>query len=149
MLWPSLRARRSNNNLRRNSTVEPTSDIRPSQQISRNGASVELLSPYSRPSTPVISRRNDSSRPPSSQAGRLSASDELPDHDGPQISTAKQKRFSMLRFRNASEPHLFSRAKQQAGVTDASAPPVPNLNTSTFHREMTSNSATTDMPTEF
>ncbi|KAI9713650.1 MAG: hypothetical protein M1812_006622 [Candelaria pacifica] len=125
MLWPSLRARRSNNNLRRNSTLEPIPTLRQSEQLPRNNASVELLSPHLRSSTPAQSRNSESSRPPSSQAGRPLASDDLPPvHDG----TSKQRRFSMLKFRNASDPHLFARAKQQAAAAEAPAvPPMPHL----------------------
>ncbi|POS75771.1 protein transport protein sec73 [Diaporthe helianthi] len=49
---------------------------------------------------------------------------ERPDSPPIQDETPKHRRFSMLRFRNASDSQLSTRAKKQAHV-DESAPPVP------------------------
>ncbi|KAI9702589.1 MAG: hypothetical protein M1836_001069 [Candelina mexicana] len=79
---------------------------------------------YSRAYLDPPAKRATSARP-SSQAGRPSASDDPPPA---QDGTSKQRRFSMLKFRNASDPHLFARAKQQAAATEAPAvPPIPHL----------------------
>ncbi|KAJ0117664.1 protein transport protein sec73 [Diaporthe amygdali] len=49
---------------------------------------------------------------------------ERPDSPPIQDETPKHRRFSMLRFRNASDSQLSARAKKQ-GHVDESAPPVP------------------------
>ncbi|KAI3400170.1 hypothetical protein diail_4055 [Diaporthe ilicicola] len=74
--------------------VTPPHDS-PSTSAAENALSVPLRDPIERPDSPPI-----------------------------QDETPKHRRFSMLRFRNASDSQLSARAKKQVHV-DESAPPVP------------------------
>ncbi|CAK7264104.1 hypothetical protein SEPCBS57363_000901 [Sporothrix epigloea] len=85
------------------------------------------VSPQS-PVTPSLMRRpkngGDATR------GTVSIDNEYlvrPDSPPVQEQTLKHRRFSLLRFRNASDSQLAARARQQAQEADTGlAPPVPN-----------------------
>lgn len=75
--------------------VTPPHDSPSSSAAAENALSVPVRDPVDRPDSPPI-----------------------------QDETPKHRRFSMLRFRNASDSQLSARAKKQAHI-DESAPPVP------------------------
>ncbi|CAN8095735.1 unnamed protein product [Discula destructiva] len=92
-----------------------------------NGSTPAILSVPAPPVTPPHDSPSSSPATPDN-TNRLHPHDQLDRPDSPPIQdeTPKHKRFSMLRFRNASDSQLSARAKRQAlAHADESAPPVP------------------------
>lgn len=85
---------------------------------------------FSVPAPPVTPPHDSPSSLPADVNNSLHPHDPLDRPDSPPIQdeTPKHRRFSMLRFRNASDSQLSARAKRQAHANahaDDSAPPVP------------------------
>lgn len=93
----------------------PTAVGRNSEQIPRNESSAQFLSPFG-----VAIKSTPS--PLSSTAPRLA---ERPISPLIQEEHPKHRRFSMMKFRNASDPQLSSRAKLQATQAAEAPPPLP------------------------
>ncbi|KAI9809437.1 MAG: hypothetical protein M1827_006874 [Pycnora praestabilis] len=129
MTWRGLRVRRRSEDVdRRHSTLDPSQNGRRSEQLLRNEASANIP-PIDLESSQSVS---SSTLPKTSQAthdesGRPSVS-ERPTSPAiqQQQQTPKHQRFNLLRFRNASDSQLFTRAKQQA-ANQESIPPVPKV----------------------
>ncbi|KAI9691568.1 MAG: hypothetical protein M1822_007639 [Bathelium mastoideum] len=112
-----LRPNRSEKDLlHRRSTFDPSNFFRRSEQVSRSETPVAYLSPQ----LAQASDESAVSAPPSSH-GMLQ---EPPPSPPIQPATPNTRRFSMLKFRHASDSQLSLRAKEQA-ATDV--PPVPSL----------------------
>jgi hypothetical protein len=101
---------------------QPAIDGRASEQIPRRPSAADFLTPTSTTGPPVPGRR-------SAESGR----DRLERSISPiiQDETHKHRRFSMLRFRHASDPQLSARAKLHAAnhTTQPEAPPLPQRKT--------------------
>lgn len=95
--------------------MAPSAKPRHSEQLPRRNGLPEFFSQAPSASTPAVVV---SSPEPSQE-------DERPVSPPVQESNLKQKRFSMLRFRNASDSQLSMKAKRQAGTPPAS-PPLPS-----------------------
>ena len=112
----ALRPGRSERDLKRRSTLDPGNFFKRGDR----DRSTENL----RASRIAVSE--DGGRPPSSEVARPSTShDEPPPSPPVQESTPNTRRFSMMRFRHASDPQLSAKAKEHA-ARDA-APPVPAM----------------------
>ncbi|KAL9070022.1 MAG: hypothetical protein Q9157_005973 [Trypethelium eluteriae] len=111
-----LRYNRSEKDLHRRSTHDPSHLVRRSEQVSRSGTPVDYLSPQ----LAIDSHGNAVSAPPSSH-GMLQ---EPPPSPPIQPATPNTRRFSMLKFRHASDSQLSTRAKEQAAPE---VPPVPSI----------------------
>ncbi|KAJ9639326.1 hypothetical protein H2199_006359 [Coniosporium tulheliwenetii] len=116
-----VRPRRSDRDLKRRSTLDPTSFfLRRSEQASRPNASAEFLHPdrgaaLQDGSTPDLA--GESPRP----------SVEPPAPSPPiQEPTPNTKRFSMLRHRHASDSQLSAKVRAQAQTAEP-VPPVPAI----------------------
>lgn len=101
--------------------VNPTNTTiregRASEQIPRKVSSAQFLSPgmaVTMPVPPVLNSSNP----------RLSPADR-PNSPLIQEEHPKHRRFSMMRFRNASDPQLSSRAKILAAQATEAPPPLP------------------------
>jgi hypothetical protein len=97
---------------------QPAIDGRASEQIPRRPTAADFLTPTSTTGPPTPGRM-------SAESGR----DKLEHSTTPTIQDESQKhrRFSMLRFRHASEPQLSARAKLHAThTTPPGAPPLPH-----------------------
>lgn len=90
---------------------------RASEQIPRNVSSAQFLSPGMAATMPVPLTL-DSSNPRLSPAERPSSPPVQDEHP-------KHRRFSMMKFRNASDPQLSSRAKMLAAQASEAPPPLP------------------------
>jgi hypothetical protein len=117
----------SDANIRRHSFLSPDTltmqeqpiiDGRASEQIPRRPSAADFLTPTSTTGRPTPGRM-------SAESGR----DRLERSISPTIQdeTQKHRRFSMLRFRHASDPQLSARAKLHAThqTTQPEAPPLP------------------------
>jgi hypothetical protein len=97
---------------------QPAIDGRASEQIPRRPSAADFLTPTSTTGRPIPGRM-------SAESGR----DKLERSISPIIHDESQKhrRFSMLRFRHASDPQLSARAKLHAAnnTTQPEAPPLP------------------------
>ncbi|GME40876.1 SEC7-like protein [Neofusicoccum parvum] len=115
-----LRPGRSDKDLKRRSTLDPQSILRRGEQASRAQSATDLA-----PHRGIQS--SDGTRPPqldprASWAGEPPPSPPIQDHN------AQTRRFSMLRFRHASDPQLSQKAKEHAQMAAArDAPPVPAM----------------------
>lgn len=79
------------------------------------------------PSTPPFDGRHSSAG--ENTRGVVSIDSEYfsrPDSPPIQEQTPKHRRFSLLRFRNASDPQLAARARQHAQADAEAIPPMPN-----------------------
>ena len=115
-----LRSNRSEKDLNRRSTFEPPSLFRRSEQVSRSELPPDLLS------LPNAANFHESavSAPPSSHGVQ-----EPPPSPPIQPASTKTRRFSMMKFRHASDSQLSTRAKEQAAEE---IPPVPAIPNGTF-----------------
>ena len=113
-----LRYNRSDKDLHRRNTFDPSHVVRRSEQVSRSATPAEFLSPHSAedPDESAVSA-------PASSHGMLQ---EPPPSPPIQPATPNTHRFSLLRFRHASDSQLSIRAKEQAA---AEVPPVPSIPT--------------------
>ncbi|RDA88958.1 hypothetical protein CP532_0704 [Ophiocordyceps camponoti-leonardi (nom. inval.)] len=116
---PPLAPRASDNN-----NAIPTADDR-ARKSTRNGSRTELPTPLVRPQTqqrrrqtPTALSEDTSPQPPDRGAESDPDNPVAPSLDA---DTSKHRRFSILRFRNASDPQLSLRARQQA----EKPPPIP------------------------
>jgi hypothetical protein len=91
----------------------PILDGRASEQIPRRPSAAEFLSPSSATDPPSITR---TSADRVTELGERSVSPPVQDESN------KHRRFSMLKFRHASDSQLSTRARLQA---QTAAPPVP------------------------
>jgi hypothetical protein len=112
----SLRPGRSERDLKRRSTLDPAGFFRRADKDTRFDKSHENLAPGR------IAASEDGFRPTSTDTARPSTGhDDVDDDDTPNT-----KRFSLMRFRHASDPQLSSKAKEHA-ARDDDAPPVPRV----------------------
>ena len=115
----SLRPGRSERDLKRRSTLDPAGFFKRADKDARFIQSSDNLEPAR------IAASEDGFRPASSEVARPSTG-----HDGPppsppvQQHTPNTRRFSLMRFRHASDSQLSTKAKEQAAADD-DAPPVP------------------------
>jgi hypothetical protein len=122
----SLRPGRSERDLKRRSTLDPAGFFRRADKDTRFDKSHENLAPGR------IAASEDGFRPTSTDTARPSTGhDDVDDDDSPpsppvQEHTPNTKRFSLMRFRHASDPQLSSKAKEHA-ARDDDAPPVPRV----------------------
>ncbi|KAB2578449.1 hypothetical protein DBV05_g3091 [Lasiodiplodia theobromae] len=114
-----LRPGRSEKDLKRRSTLDPSSIFK-REQASRAQSAVDLA-----PNRGIQS--SDGTRP-SHFDPRVSWAGEPPPSPPIQEHNAQTRRFSMLRFRHASDPQLSQKAKEHALMAAArDAPPVPAM----------------------
>ncbi|KAL1860479.1 hypothetical protein VTK73DRAFT_7302 [Phialemonium thermophilum] len=134
---PFLRRRgnmASESDMRRHSSLDhssltksPPSYLRPDPgaapaaggAVAEHGSVPPIPAPLSTPPTDARSSTSSSIHPVSSAAHSLDRPATPPLHN----ETPKQRRFSMLRFRNASDSQLAAKAKQMAAADKP--PPVP------------------------
>lgn len=117
-----LRPGRSEHDLKRRSTLDPAGLFRRSDKADKNDKSTEFLAPDR------ITVSEDGGRPASSEVARPSASRDSHDsHDSPPSSPRlmNTRRFSVLRFRHASDSQLSTTAKEHAARDAPPVPPVP------------------------
>lgn len=98
--------------------------------MSAADAAAGLTASFTTPAIPAppVTPPHDSPSSSSKAANTLQPHDPLDRPDSPPIQdeTPKHRRFSMLRFRNASDSQLSARAKKQAMAhADENAPPIP------------------------
>ncbi|RMZ66992.1 transport sec73 [Pyrenophora seminiperda CCB06] len=121
----SLRPNRSERDLKRRSTLDPAGLFKRADKDARYIQSTDNLGPAR------IAASEDGFRPTSSEVARPSTG-----HDGHappsppsppvQQQTPNTRRFSLMRFRHASDSQLSTKAKEQAAADDdEDAPPVP------------------------
>jgi hypothetical protein len=115
----ALRPGRSEHDLKRRSTLDPANFFKRGDKDSRFHKSSENLG------ADRVAASEDGGRPPSSDYARPSLS---AGYDGPpsppvQEATPNTRRFSLMRFRHASDSQLSVKAKEHAARSDA--PPVP------------------------
>lgn len=119
---PPLRAATSNIDL-------PSLRLSPSTLSADVGAAADAVANGSTtaiPAPPVTPPHDSPSSLNTNHALQVRETIDRPDSPPIQDETPKHRRFSMLRFRNASDSQLSARAKKQAQAhADESAPPVP------------------------
>lgn len=118
----SLRPNRSERDLKRRSTLDPAGLFRRGDKDTRNNKSSENLYPSR------IADSEDGNRPVSAYVARPSTShdDDSPPSSPPvQEHTPNTKRFSLMRFRHASDSQLSTKAKEQQARDEEAPPPVP------------------------
>lgn len=121
----SIRPNRSERDLKRRSTLDPTNFFRRADKDSRFSKSTDNLD------SSRIAASEDGYRPKSSDMARPSTGyhDDPPPSPPVQEHTPNTRRFSLMRFRHASDSQLSARAKEQAQHQhqhhDDQAPPVP------------------------
>ena len=123
----SLRPNRSERDLKRRSTLDPAGLFRRGDKDTRFNKSSENLDPSR------FAASEDGWRPASSDMARPSTGhddDDSPPSPPVQDHTPNTKRFSLMRFRHASDSQLSTRAKEHA-TRDEDAPPVPAVPTNT------------------
>ncbi|KAF1833547.1 protein transport protein sec73 [Decorospora gaudefroyi] len=116
----SLRPNRSERDLKRRSTLDPAGFFKRADKDTRFNRSTDNLHPSR------IAASEDGRRPTSTDVVRPSTSqddDEPPPSPPVQAATPNTRRFSLMRFRHASDSQLSTKAKEQAG--DEEPPPVP------------------------
>jgi hypothetical protein len=91
-------------------TASDTLAVRTSNQLHRKTSASSFLSPPSNASMPAINE-------PSEEPANRSVSPPV------QEESSKHRRFSMLKFRHASDSQLSTRARQQADASPV--PPLP------------------------
>ncbi|KAH7408634.1 protein transport protein sec73 [Phaeosphaeria sp. MPI-PUGE-AT-0046c] len=119
----ALRPNRSDRDLKRRSTLDPAGLFKRADRDARLNASTENLQ------RDRVAVSEDGGRPTSSDVARpamTSPHDGEPEPPSPPIqqATPNTRRFSLMRFRHASDSQLSVKAKEQA-ARDESAPPVP------------------------
>lgn len=118
----SIRPNRSDRDLKRRSTLDPASLFKRADRDSRFNKSTENLDPAR------IAASEDGYRPTSSDMAQSSTAchDDPPPSPPVQEHTPNTRRFSLMRFRHASDSQLSARAKEHAQQHDHdNAPPVP------------------------
>jgi hypothetical protein len=118
----SIRPNRSERDLKRRSTLDPAGLFRRADKDSRFDKSTENLD------ASRIAASEDGCRPTSSDMVRPSTGHDADSPPSPPVQehTPNTRRFSLMRFRHASDSQLSARAKEQAAHQDAEhAPPVP------------------------
>jgi hypothetical protein len=117
----SLRPGKSERDLKRRSTLDPAGFFKRADKDARFDKSAEHLDPGR------IAASEDGYRPTSTDIARPSTGhdddDSLPSPPVQQ-HTPNTKRFSLMRFRHASDPQLSAKAKEHA-ARDDHIPPVP------------------------
>ncbi|CAN9230028.1 unnamed protein product [Alternaria alternata] len=121
----SLRPGRSERDLKRRSTLDPAGFFKRADKDARFDRPAENLDPGR------IAASEDGYRPTSTDIARPSTGHDDDDDDSPpsppvQEHTPNTKRFSLMRFRHASDPQLSAKAKEHA-ARDDDAPPVPRV----------------------
>ena len=116
-----LRAGKSERDLKRRSTLDPVGLhlFRRGDKGDKDDRSTEYLTPER------IAQSEDGRRPASSDVARPSTATARDSQESPSASprpAQTNRRFSMLRFRHASDSQLSITAKEHA---DRDAPPVP------------------------
>lgn len=120
----ALRPNRSERDLKRRSTLDPAGLFKRADRDSRFFKSTEDISP------PRVAASEDGGRPTSSDVARpsLSAGDDGPPSPPVQQHTPNTRRFSLMRFRHASDSQLSTKAKEHAAQhDDPPPPPVPSM----------------------
>ncbi|OCK74190.1 hypothetical protein K432DRAFT_410068 [Lepidopterella palustris CBS 459.81] len=118
----ALRANRSERDLQRRSTLDPTGLFKRGDKAA---ASANLSTEFLAPNRAAAS--HDGERPSLAEFGRASWSadtHERPSSPPIQEHTPNTRRFSIMRFRHASDSQLSVKAKEHAA---ASAPPMPAM----------------------
>jgi hypothetical protein len=115
----SLRPNRSERDLKRRSTLDPAGFFK-----SRGDKDARLDKPNESLDPSRIAASEDGGRPTSTDMVRTSTSH---DDDAPPVQehTPNTKRFSLMRFRHASDSQLSTKAKDQGARDEEAAPPVP------------------------
>ncbi|KAF2652165.1 hypothetical protein K491DRAFT_695812 [Lophiostoma macrostomum CBS 122681] len=116
----SLRPNRSERDLKRRSTLDPAGLFTRGDKSSRFNKSAEHLA------ADRVAVSEDGFRPTSSDVGSrpswTASNDDPPPSPPVQAETPNTRRFSLMRFRHASDSQLSTKAKEQA---TEEAPPVP------------------------
>jgi len=117
-----LRPGRSEHDLlKRRSTLDPAGLFRRSDKGDAPNTSTEFLAPER------IAVSEDGGRPPASHvawpAAPRASHDQRP--SSPRPATTSARRFSMLRFRHASDSQLSTTAREHAARDAPPVPPVP------------------------
>lgn len=130
-----------------NSNNLSSTSLASSQELSRPGSAAGLTTPAAALSTvqdpapavvlvpaPPVTPPSDgmSSSNPLAMSASASELFERPVSPPIQDDTPKHRRFSMLRFRNASDSQLSTRAKQQAAAAAEKPPPIPRRTSRLF-----------------
>ncbi|KAI5919096.1 hypothetical protein F4810DRAFT_688843 [Camillea tinctor] len=124
---PFLRRRgvmASETDMRRHTTlIDPDTPITPDQQLSRKSQADDFLSPDD--AAGDIAENGEASKPSTDTTLPSRTEDPYDRPESPPIQeeTPKHRRFSMLRFRNASDSQLSARLKQQQQAEKP--PPLP------------------------
>jgi hypothetical protein len=117
----ALRPNRSDRDLKRRSTLDPAGLFKRADRDARLHASSENLRDR-------VAASEDGGRPTSSDVARQSMTGSHLEDDPPsppiQQATPNTRRFSLMRFRHASDSQLSMKAKEHA-ARDENAPPVP------------------------
>ena len=115
-----LRPNRSERDLKRRSTLDPAGFFTRGDKSSRFHKSAEHLA------ADRVAVSEDGFRPTSSDVGSrpswTASNDDPPPSPPVQMETPNTRRFSLMRFRHASDSQLSTKAKEQA---TEEAPPVP------------------------
>jgi len=121
----SLRPNRSERDLKRRSTLDPAGLFKRADKDARFFQSSDNLGPTR------IAASEDGFRPPSSDVARPSTGHHGHPPPSPPVQqhTPNTRRFSLMRFRHASDSQLSTKAKEQAAAdaddADDDTPPVP------------------------
>jgi hypothetical protein len=117
----ALRPNRSDRDLKRRSTLDPAGFFKRGDKDTRFNKSSENLG------VDRIAVSEDGGRPTSTDTARPSLNVDHDDHEPPsppvQEATPNTRRFSLMRFRHASDSQLSVKAKEHAARSEA--PPVP------------------------
>ncbi|KAF2086503.1 hypothetical protein K490DRAFT_44119 [Saccharata proteae CBS 121410] len=140
-----LRPGKSDKNLKRRSTLDPTSILKRNENAFRAQSAENLPSGRGIASQDGPRPYPDPARASSTWAGGRPPSPPIQEH------TPQTRRFSMLRFRHASDPQLSAKAKEHAAAAAAAAaaegtPPVPVVPSGTAGQRMLTFVATTSAP---
>jgi len=119
----ALRPNRSDRDLKRRSTLDPAGFFKRGDRDSRFIKSTENLD------VDRLGASEDGGRPPSADFARPSLTSH---HDEPpsppvQQATPNTRRFSLMRFRHASDSQLSVKAKEHAARESERPPPVPAM----------------------
>lgn len=122
-----LRPGKSEKDLKRRSTLDPTNILKRGEQASRAQSHDNLSQLPYRGIQSSDGTRPTHFDPRASWAGEPPPSPPIQEHN------AQTRRFSMLRFRHASDPQLSQKAKEHAAMAAArDAPPVPVMPAGNF-----------------
>lgn len=99
----------------------PKVSPRHSDQLPRREGLAEFLGDSPSDSSPAV--QGSSPAVVITSPSEQKVPEERPSSPPVQTQSTRQKRFSMLKFRNASDSQLAAKARAQAGTADA--PPVP------------------------